>query len=62
LTVKLDTPFVNTAINPQSGNRVFQISNVRTAQQFANGSLSTYAGVAAGYLTAAGLPVTAANY
>jgi len=62
LTMKLDTPFVNTALNPQSGNRVFQISNVWTAQQFANGSLSSYAPVAAGYITAAGLPVTASNY
>ena len=60
--MKLNAPFVNTAATPTAGNRVFQISNVNYAQQFANGTMSSYANVSASYLTTVGLPVAAANY
>ena len=62
LLVKLDAPFSNTAVNPQSGNRIFQISNVRYAQTFANGSMSAFGFVSAGYTNTVGLPVAAVNY
>lgn len=60
--MKLDAPFVNTAPTPTAGNRVFQISNLEYAQQFANGSQSPFGMVATSYLTTVGLPVAAANY
>jgi hypothetical protein len=62
LLVKLDSPFSNTAVNPNAGNRVFQISNVRYSQTFANGSTSPFAFVAGGYTNTVGLPVAAVNY
>lgn len=62
LTVKLDTPFTNTASNPQAGNRVFQVNNVRYYQTFSNGSTGSNAFIPAGYTNTVGLPVAAVNY
>lgn len=62
LLVKLDSPFSNTATNPNAGNRVFQISNVQYSQTFANGSTSAFGFVPTGYTNTVGLPVAATNY
>ncbi len=62
LNVRLDSPFSNTATNPNAGNRVFQISNVNYAQTFANWSSSSFGFVPTGYTNTVGLPVAAANY
>jgi hypothetical protein len=62
LTVKLDSPFVNTATNPAAGQRVFQIQNVRYSQTFSNGTTSAFGFVPAGFTTSVGLPVAAANF